>query len=151
MPAGPVHPWLLLTYHIPREPSSGRVFVWRNLKQMGAVLLHDSVWVLPRLPWTRERFQWLASEIAQHGGEATIWEARLEVGDRRALIQQFLDRSTNAYLEILGDLEKQDADLDALQQRFEQVKNHDYFQSHLATRAAQALQAMRDRAERAEL
>lgn len=95
-----VHPWLLLTYRMPRDPSGGRVFIWRTLKQIGAVLLHDSVWVLPRLPWTRNRFEWLASEIVLLGGEATLWEARLEEGDRRGLIQQFLDRADAAYAEL---------------------------------------------------
>ena len=28
--------WLLLVHKIPREPTAGRVYVWRKLKQLGA-------------------------------------------------------------------------------------------------------------------
>src|SRR5438105_13489025 len=119
---GHVHPWLLLTYKMPRDPSGGRVFVWRTLKQIGAILLHDSVWILPRLPWTRNRFEWLASEVGQLGGEATLWEARLEVGDRRRLIQQFLAQADAAYTHLLTELEAEDPDLDSISARFDEVK-----------------------------
>ncbi len=49
--------WVLLVYKIPREPTASRAQVWRKLKRLGALLLHDAVWVLPATPWTREQFQ----------------------------------------------------------------------------------------------
>jgi len=39
--------WVLLTYKIPREPTASRAYVWRKLKRLGALLMHDAVWVLP--------------------------------------------------------------------------------------------------------
>ena len=69
--------WLSLAYKIPREPSANRVYVWRKMKQLGAVLLQDAVWVLPESPRTREQFQWLAAEITELGGEASLWAADL--------------------------------------------------------------------------
>ena len=39
--------WLLLIYKVPPNPTANRVYVWRKLKQLGALLLHDAVWVLP--------------------------------------------------------------------------------------------------------
>ena len=33
--------WLLLAYKIPREPTAGRVYVWRKLKQLGAIAVQD--------------------------------------------------------------------------------------------------------------
>src|SRR5215213_12001994 len=44
--------WLLLIYTVPREPSANRVSIWRKLRRLGAILLHDAVWVLPRSPRT---------------------------------------------------------------------------------------------------
>ena len=44
-PNGPS--WVLLDYKIPREPTASRAMVWRKLKRLGALLLHDAVWVLP--------------------------------------------------------------------------------------------------------
>jgi len=42
--------WVVLVYKIPREPAAGRVSVWRKLKRLGALLLHDAVWLLPETP-----------------------------------------------------------------------------------------------------
>ena len=40
---GSVHSWALLHYKIPPEPTARRVFVWRKLKRLGAILLHDAI------------------------------------------------------------------------------------------------------------
>ena len=66
--------WLLLTYKVPRDPTAGRVAVWRKLKQLAALALQDAVRILPANPQTREQFQWLAAEIEELGGEATLWD-----------------------------------------------------------------------------
>jgi hypothetical protein len=60
--------WVALSYRLPREPSRPRLAVWRRLKRLGAVVLHDSVWVLPADAKTREAFEWLAEEIEEQGG-----------------------------------------------------------------------------------
>ena len=86
----PETPWVLLVYKIPREPTASRAQVWRKLKRLGALLLHDAVWVLPATPWTREQFQWLAVEIGELEGEAYLWESHLLLnGQAEALVQQF--------------------------------------------------------------
>jgi hypothetical protein len=43
--------WVLLVYKVPREPTSSRAYVWRKLKRLGALLIHDAVWVLPATAW----------------------------------------------------------------------------------------------------
>jgi hypothetical protein len=67
--------WVLLSSRLPREPSRLRLGVWRRLKRLGAVLLHDAVWVLPADAGTREALEWLAEEIEEQGGTAFVWEA----------------------------------------------------------------------------
>ena len=64
--------WLLLLHRVPPEPTANHVSVWRKLKRLGAILLHDAVWVLPPSPRTREEFQWLASEVRERGGDAML-------------------------------------------------------------------------------
>src|SRR5919201_1283331 len=82
--------WVVLVYKIPREPAAARVYVWRKLKRLGTLLVHDAVWLLPETPWTREQFQWLAVEIRELGGEALVWQSRMVLpGQDEALIQQF--------------------------------------------------------------
>ncbi len=72
--------WLLFLYKVPNEPSSYRVYVWRKLKRIGALLLHDSAWALPMSSRSLAQFQELATEIAKLGGDSLLWEARLAVG-----------------------------------------------------------------------
>ena len=68
-------PWVLLSYRLPREPSRMRLAIWRRLKRLGAVVLHDAVWLLPEDAKAREAFDWLAEEIEEQGGTAFVWEA----------------------------------------------------------------------------
>jgi len=136
--------WVLLVYKIPREPTSSRAAVWRKLKRLGALLLHDAVWVLPATPWTREQFQWLTVEIGELGGEAYLWESYLLLnGQAEALVQQFQARVDAAYQEILGEVEQEDADLVVLSRRYQQVRAQDYFHSALGRHVRERLMTAR--------
>jgi len=136
--------WVLLVYKIPREPTASRAVIWRKLKRLGALLLHDAVWVLPATPWTREQFQWLAVEIGELGGEAHLWESHLLLqGQADALIQQFQNRVVSAYLEILDELEQDDVDLVGLSRKYQQVRSQDYFHSKVGTQVRERLMSAR--------
>lgn len=132
--------WVLLHYKIPREPSAPRVYVWRKLKRLGALLMQDAVWVLPATPRTQEEFQWLAVEIGEQGGEASVWEARLTLaGQDEALVQQFLAQVEGEYRALLAGLEGAAPDLAALSRRYQQAWGQDYFQSALGQQVRAAL------------
>jgi hypothetical protein len=140
---GVVRTWVLMHYKIPREPSSQRVFVWRRLKRLGAVLLHDAVWVLPATPRTREHFQWLAAEIGEGGGEAWQWEGQLAMaGQEDWLVTRFLAQVDAVYEEILADLAREDADLAGLARRYQQAQAADYFDSALGRQVRARLLAL---------
>lgn len=127
-----VSTWLLLAYKIPREPSANRVYAWRKMKQLGAVLLQDAVWVLPESARNREQFQWLAAEITELGGEATLWTSELLYAtDELALRRQFEEQVDAAYSEIANQLKRKQPDLLALSKRFQQAQTQDFFQSKL--------------------
>ncbi len=136
--------WVLLVYKIPREPTSSRAMIWRKLKRLGALLLHDAVWVLPATAWTREQFQWLTVEISELGGDAYLWESRLLLnGQAEGLIRQFQARVETAYQEILEALEHENADLVALSRTYQQVRAQDYFHSALGTQVRERLMRAR--------
>lgn len=136
--------WVLLVYKIPREPTASRAQIWRKLKRLGALLLHDAVWVLPDTPWTREQFQWLAVEIGELGGEVHLWESRLLLnGQAEALVQQFQSRVNAAYQKILEELTQRGADLVALSRAYQQVRAQDYFHSELGTHVRERLMSAR--------
>ncbi len=136
--------WLLLHYQIPAEPSAPRVYVWRKLKRLGALLLLDAAWVLPATARTREHFQWLAAEIGELGGEAILWEAQLSLaGQEEELIRQFRAQVEPPYGEILAALGQPDPDLGALSRQYQQVQARDHFQSPLGEQVRAALLAAR--------
>jgi hypothetical protein len=135
-----VRRWMLLVYKVPNEPTSGRVFVWRKLKKLSAFLLHDSVWVLPATPRTREQLRWLASEVRELGGEATVWESQLTLGaDEDELVGRFTEAVDAQYREILTALKAKDRDLPALSRKYVQAHAQDYFSSELGSRVREAL------------
>lgn len=136
--------WVLLVYKVPREPTAGRAMVWRKLKRLGALLLHDAVWVLPATAWTREQFQWLAVEIGELGGEAYLWESRLLLnGQAEELVRQFQTRVEAAYQEILDELEQENVDLVALSRKYQQIRAQDYFHSTMGTLVRERLMRAR--------
>lgn len=67
--------WVLLAYRIPREPSRPRIAVWRKLEALGVARLGDGLVALPADARTREHFDWLADEVTEAGGTATVWLA----------------------------------------------------------------------------
>ena len=67
--------WVLLSYRLPREPSTPRIGVWRKLERLGVARLGDGLVALPADARTREQLDWLAEEIVEVGGVATVWLA----------------------------------------------------------------------------
>src|SRR5947209_20159658 len=64
--------WLLLLYGLSTKHASARVNLWRKLKKFGAIQLKTSAYVLPDEPSHYERFQWLAKQIQDEQGEASL-------------------------------------------------------------------------------
>src|SRR5204862_5186482 len=69
--------WVLLAYRLPREPSTPRSALWRKLRRLGAAQVLDGLAALPLDARNRERLEWLADEVIEAGGEATIWVGEL--------------------------------------------------------------------------
>jgi len=132
--------WFLLVYKVPRDPTSSRVYVWRKLKKLGAVALQDAVWLLPANPQTREQFQWLAAEITELAGEATLWESSLILGGTDgSLVRRFEEAVEVPYQEILTALRGKRSDLAALSRRYQEALSRDYFKSELGQKVRKAL------------
>lgn len=85
---GEVGRWVLLSYRLPREPSTPRIGVWRKLERLGVARLGDGLVALPGDARTREQFEWLAEEIVEAGGVATVWLATPgSAGQERAIAE----------------------------------------------------------------
>jgi hypothetical protein len=137
--------WLLLTYKFPSEPSARRMNIWRKLKRLGAVTIFDAVWVLPDTPRTHEQFQWLAAEIQELGGEAMFWRAQAELaGQEETLISQFRRQVEETYRALLEQLDREQIEVTAAAQKYQQIRHKDYFQSELGLQIRERLLAARE-------
>lgn len=66
----------MLTYRLPREPSTPRSAVWRKLRRLGVAQLADGLVALPADARTREQLEWIADEVKEACGTSGIWLAR---------------------------------------------------------------------------
>ena len=136
--------WLLLHYKLPNKPSALRVYIWRKLKRLGAILLHEAVWVLPDSPRTAEQVQWLTAEIQEMGGEAYSWRAHTIIGaNDEALAQQFNEQVDSVYSDLLKKLGKPKADLQEISRQYQQAAAQDFFHSKLGLKVREKLTARR--------
>jgi hypothetical protein len=136
--------WILLHYKLPNKPTALRVYVWRKLKRLGAILLHDAVWVLPDLPRTVERIQWLATEIREMGGEAFSWKANTILEqDSESIQQQFNQQVDMVYTRLLKKLEKSKPNLQEISREYQQAAAQDFFHSKLGLRVRDQLLSRR--------
>ena len=136
--------WLLLHYKLPNKPSALRVYVWRKLKRLGALLLHEAVWVLPNQPRTAEQVQWLTAEIQEMGGEAYSWSANTILGKTdEDITQQFSEQADAAYTLLLKKLEKSRVDLQEISREYQQAASQDFFHSSLGLRVREKLTSKR--------
>ena len=69
--------WVLLAFRLPREPSTPRIALWRKLKRLGVAQLVDGLVALPLDSRNREQLEWLANDVHEADGEASVWVAQL--------------------------------------------------------------------------
>ena len=99
--------WVLLSYRVPREPSTPRIAVWRKLKRCGVVQLGDGLVALPADARTREQLEWIAEEVVQAGGSAGVWLARPATeAQERALAQQMAAARAQEYTALATGAEQ---------------------------------------------
>jgi hypothetical protein len=93
---------VLLDYHLPREPSTPRIALWRKLRRLGVVQLQDGLVALPLDARTREQLEWLAEEVTDAGGQAAIWLAEpATAAQERALAQRMATAVATDYHAVI--------------------------------------------------
>jgi hypothetical protein len=149
--------WVLFAYKLPREPSTPRIALWRALRRLGAAQLHDGLVALPADSRTREQMEWLADEVIEAGGEATLWLARPgSVAQERALATRMREVVTAEYLAVLGNagaaLAASSAErkrtLGRLRRELRRIARRDYFLSGERQHAVAAVDALAEDVER---
>ena len=141
--------WLLLIYRIKAESSGRRTYVWRQLRQLGAVYLQQAAAVLPDRPELRVELDRLGQRIRATGGEASLletvspspaWDDELVArfnAARDAEYEEILDsvesfedeirRETRKRRFRFAELEEGEADWEKLQRWFARLTERDFF------------------------
>src|SRR5947207_15268899 len=96
--------WVLLACRLPREPSTPRSALWRKLRRLGAAQVVDGLAALPLDARNREQLEWLADEVVDAGGEATIWVGELtSAAQERELAQAMANGVAAEYRALIDD------------------------------------------------
>jgi hypothetical protein len=98
--------WVLLAYRLPREPSTPRITLWRKLRRLGAGQVQDGLVALPLDARTREQLEWLADEVMEAGGQASVWLAEPGAGaQERALAARMAAAVATDYQAVIAEAE----------------------------------------------
>jgi hypothetical protein len=146
--------WVLLTYRLPREPSTPRSAVWRKLRKLGVVQISDGLVALPAGARTREQLEWVAEEVTDAGGTAGIWVARPATRAQEDKLAQTMAAARAAEYQALitataaaarkGDPLTRPAALRRLRNELRAIQRRDYFPPADRDRAEAAVQGLAD-------
>jgi amphi-Trp domain-containing protein len=159
--------WLMVIYKMPSTPSTPRVAVWKKIKELGALSIQQSVYVLPNLPHLKEDLNRLKTEIQHFGGEYRLLEmASLGEDQEAEIIEGFNQARNEEYEEVINDyktilarmdsllehkkrtfaeLEEVDTALKKLKDWLEAVMGRDFFQAEKRKEVLEMINATEER------
>ena len=149
--------WVLLAYKVPREPSTPRIALWRALRRLGVAQVLDGLVALPADSRTREQLEWLADDVVEAGGEASVWLARPgSVAQERALATRMRNAVTIEYQAVVTDVRaamagppgQRTRTLSRLGRELSRIRRRDYFQSEAREEALAAVRELAGSVER---
>src|SRR5689334_9431210 len=141
----------MLCYRLPREPSTPRITVWRKLRRLGVAQLADGLVALPADARTREQLEWIADEIGEYGGDASIWLAHpATAAHERDLAAKMAAARAEEYAALVaeattardGDERQRARTAEKLRAELRRIGRRDYFppaERHAAQAAIEAL------------
>lgn len=148
--------WVLLAYRIPREPSTPRITVWRKLRRLGVAQVLDGLVALPADARTQEQLEWIADEILEAGGEATLWVGHLtSAAQERGLASRMAANLADGYRQVQADAEAAKGEapgvrrrtLARLRRELRRLAQQDHFPPPERDRARRAVEALAARVE----
>src|ERR1051326_3094815 len=161
--------WLLLIHQVPNSPSYLRVKMWRRLQKIGAVPVKNAVYVLPRSDQSLEDFHWVAREIIEAGGDASVCEATFIEGITHSeVIQLFQSARETDYLALISEIKETDeqvrksaktegwasgsmSSVSKLRQKLTEFESIDFFESPAKEQAGMLLSDLEARLRKAPL
>ena len=154
----PADHWVLLAYRLQREPSTPRIAVWRRLKRLGVAQLLDGLVALPLDSRNREQLEWIADEVVEHGGEASVWiaapggaaQARaLAATLQAAVAEEYRTVIEQARAAVAQPGRRQRRTLARLRRELGRIRRRDYFPPRERELAQRAVEELAERLEEA--
>jgi hypothetical protein len=161
--------WLLLIHQVPNSPPYLRVKMWRRLQKVGAVPVKNAVYVLPRSDQSLEDFHWVAREIIEAGGDASVCEATFIEGITNSeVIELFRSAREGDYLALISEIKEIDeqvrksakadgwasgymSSVSKLHQKFTELETIDFFECPAKEQAESLLTELETRLRKAPL
>jgi len=139
---------VLLAFRVPREQSTPRIAIWRRLKALGVAHLQDGLVALPLNSRNREQLEWIASEVADAGGAATVWIGRVALATaERELVRRMQTQVDAEYELLIAEVHvarsqepgRRRRSLGRLRRHFRRVRQRDHFPTQQQDTARQAI------------
>ncbi len=142
-----------LVLSLPTRNSTLRMRVWRALKDCGATVLRDGVYLLPR---DAGGFQQLEKEIRSHGGLAVVFDASPQAADDLTALRARFNRTAD-YAALVARISAARASLATLgprrgltvlrrlEQAVEKLSRIDFFPGEAKQQAAAAFASLKSR------
>ena len=143
--------WVLLAFRLPREPSTPRIATWRRLKRLGVAQLLDGLVALPLDARNREQLEWVADDVIEAGGQATMWIGHVaSLADERSIIHALAGAVAVEYRKVIGeataawDLDEtgRRRSLGRLRRELRRIRQRDYFPPAEAQQARVAVETL---------
>lgn len=97
--------WLFFSYSLPAEPSKARVYVWRQIRKLGAVN-YQSSWVLSYSNEHIAELKKLVADITGYKGESLLIEGKaLDKGQEDLIARKFREPRDEEYRELIEKCE----------------------------------------------
>jgi hypothetical protein len=149
--------WVLLAYRLPREPSAPRLAVWRTLKRLGVAQLLDGLVGLPLDSRNREQLEWIADQVVEAGGDASIWTATpAALAQERQIAAAMQSGIAEQYLNVIEQARRAERaggnrrTLARLRRELGRIERRDYFPAPERQRARVAVEELAAAIDREE-
>jgi hypothetical protein len=148
-----------------------RVYVWRQLRRLGALYLHQSVCLLPNRPDVRSALQPILLRVQAKGGIVRNLTIQVKGSDHDALVAEQRNERDEEYREVVervpaflseitmetaggsatyAEVEESEADLERFGKWLAAITARDYFHAPAGGTARAAVQQCRDALARFE-
>jgi hypothetical protein len=154
--------WLLVTASSAGATDSLRVAIWRKLRSLGALYLHQSVCVLPARPEVEREIRRLIDRVRANGGAARVLRITVDDAHEQAqLVAEMQAARDDEYGEVLErvpafldelrgerdrdratyeEVEESEADLARFRAWLAKIDRRDYFRAPRRTEAHAAVE-----------